>query len=122
MTEKRLIHLPLTDDAHSIATRCDVTNHGVEFGAPGPGGQLQSAALFRDRRSYLEIPDGDWLRLADGDFSIAAWVCTEATADVIGDLVSKFDHEKRRGFSLSVISHAESSSRSLRRAKSCGPK
>ena len=101
-----ILHLPLDVGASDIVSQAGVVNHGVEFGAPGPGGRLKAAARFRDKRSFLEIPEGSAPRFGREDFSIAAWVHTDAASDVVGDLLSKFDHQERRGVSLSVVSHA----------------
>jgi len=104
--EDPIIHLPLTEHPNCVTTKLDVVNHGVEFGAPGPGGQFGTAAQFRGKRNFLEVADCELLKLGKGDFSVAVWVHTDRTCDVVGDLVSKFDDKERRGFSLGVVSHA----------------
>lgn len=82
-------------------------NRGVVFGAGGPGGLLTGSAAFDGQSAFIEVPDRPGLRLGTGDFTVAAWLRTEGhLADVIGDLVSKYDRAKRRGLNLSVVSHA----------------
>jgi len=67
-------------------------DHGITFGVRGPNGEPASASSFNGIDSRLEIADHPGLQFGTGDFSIAVWIHTEAkTADVVGDLVSKFD-------------------------------
>ena len=68
-------------------------NHGVNV----------DAGNFNGRDSYIEVPDSPSLGFGSGDFSISVWVYTERDIDdVIGDVLSKYDPEKRKGFNLSV--------------------
>jgi hypothetical protein len=72
-------------------------NHGVDL----------ATGTFDGRKSYVEVPNSPSLNFGAGDFSIAAWVNTELDLeDVIGDVASKFDPAKRKGFSLSLNSSA----------------
>ena len=85
-------------------------NHGSARGADltarGPGGR-HTAARFDGRRAYIEVPSSPSLNLGSGDFSIAAWVETEAELDdVIGDIISKYDANARKGFNLNVVHNA----------------
>lgn len=58
------------------------------------------------RDCRLEVGDQPGLRLGAGDFSIALWLHTDAkTGDVVGDLISKFDPDTRRGFTLGVVTN-----------------
>ncbi len=62
--------------------------------------------MFEGRGGYLEIPDGEGLRLGGEPFSITAriWIAAHE-AEVIGDIASKFDPSTRKGFNLSVADH-----------------
>ncbi len=54
--------------------------------------------------SGIDVADNPKLHLGTGDFTISTWVHTEGhPEDIVGDIVSKFDPETRRGFSLSVV-------------------
>jgi hypothetical protein len=73
---------------------------GHELHALNQGVELNDGE-FNGRDAYLEIPNASKLKIGDGDFTIAVEVFTEtSTDDVLGDLVSKFDPEARRGFNL----------------------
>ena len=58
------------------------------------------------RNCRLEVGNHAGLRFGTGDFSIALWLLTDAqTGDIVGDLISKFDPEARRGFTLGVVTN-----------------
>ena len=72
-------------------------NHGINHGV-----DLQ-LGKFDGRQAWIEVPASDSLRLGTGDFTIAAWVHTEAIVDdTIGDVLSFFDPRRRRGVTLNV--------------------
>ncbi len=82
-------------------------NHGVGLEATGRDGAARGAALFGGRGGYIEVPHTASLRLGSSDFTIAAWVKTHSVLDdVLGDIVSKFDPDSRRGLNLAITSHA----------------
>lgn len=95
-------HWPLQKDAHNITEHSLVSMaRGLEFrevdGRP--------AAVFNGRDSALEIADHPALRLGAGDFTISLRLHTAASAeggDIVGDLISKFDATRRKGFNLVV--------------------
>lgn len=63
------------------------------------------AAIFEGPGSSLEVADHPALRPGTGPFSISLWLHTAESAaggDVVGDLISKFDPEARKGFQLVV--------------------
>lgn len=99
-------HWPLAEDFQDRSvTGLAVQNHGVELTSDpdsGPG----SAAGFNGASAYLEIQDHPALNLGNGDFSIAAWVRTEGDlGDVVGDVLSKFDTDTRKGLQLSIVTN-----------------
>ena len=79
--------------------------HGVKAGADGPGGAPNTAAVFDGKTSRIDVPDHPSLNFGTGDVSIAVWVHTEQDMDdVVGDIVSKHDPEKRKGFNFNIVS------------------
>jgi Concanavalin A-like lectin/glucanases superfamily len=97
-------HWPLTDDFEDhIGGGLTVSNHGVKLGALGPTGR-PGAARFNGTDAYLEVPHHPALNLGTGDFTVSAWLHTEAEqTDVIGNIISKFDPDNRRGFQLYIL-------------------
>ncbi len=64
-----------------------------------------AGAAFDGKRSVIQVADHHSLRLGNRPFSISLWLHTDAgEGDVIGDLVSCYDPDKRTGFTLSVAS------------------
>ena len=96
-------HWPLTVDARDAGPHAlRGTAREIEFAADG--------ATFDGRTSVIEVADAAPLRLGTGDFTIAAHVeIPEQLDDVVGDLVSKFDASKRRGFGLSIVTNPSTS-------------
>jgi hypothetical protein len=94
-----IAHWPFSTDFENAANESlKITNHNVEL--------ARQAAHFNGRDSFLEIashPDLDW---ASDDFSISLWIETESQSDVVGDLLSKYDSESRRGWTLSVVTNS----------------
>ena len=91
----------------SSGNKNTASNHGVELSATGPKGQKNGAAQFDGVKNYLEIANNQSLAIGTGDFSISLWVhLAETMDDNLGDLITKYDPETRKGFSLSVVNHA----------------
>ena len=85
------------------------SNHGADLSAVGIRGEKSGAAQFDGRKSYIEIPHSQSLALGTEDFSVSLWVhTTEKMDDNLGDLITKYDPEIRRGFNLSLVNHAGS--------------
>lgn len=77
-------------------------NHGVAFDLSAPDGT--PAARFNGRDAFLEAP-GEIVP-ATGDFTLALWVYTEAALDDgLGDLLSNFDPDRRKGFTLGLATY-----------------
>ncbi|MCX7418687.1 MAG: LamG domain-containing protein [Planctomycetia bacterium] len=79
------------------------------------GGELSSnestGTRFDGRDDWLEAPIHDALKLGMQDFTVSMWINIEKNLDdVPGDLLSQFDAAQRRGFQLSVKSHAVTAS------------
>lgn len=99
-------HWPFNGDVkdHS-GTGLSVENYGVELNGTGPDGKAGTAARFNGRDAHLKIPHHPALNLGKDGFSIAVWIHTEEKADVVGDIVGKFDDITRKGFNLNVVSN-----------------
>lgn len=73
------------------------TNHGVDL----------ATGTFDGRGAYVEISTSESLRLGRGDFTVSAWVHTdEVVDDALGDVLSWYDPQLRRGVTLHLNSSA----------------
>ena len=101
-------HWPLNGNANDSVGQ----NHGVARNVAytaGPGGTGPGAALFNGRDSVIEVPHAPALDLGSQDFSIAVWVrCEKPMRGVFGDILSKFDAQRRRGINFCVAGSAPS--------------
>jgi hypothetical protein len=76
-------------------------NHGINFNV-----DLRTGG-FNGIDSYLLVEHSGSLDISKGDFAICCWVHTERdVTDVIGDIVSKYDPSRQKGFTLSINSSA----------------
>ena len=81
--------------------------HSLDLMAAGPEGTSGRAARFDGRSSYVEIPNSASLQFGTHEFSISLWVHTEEElGDVLGDLLSKYDPDIRKGFNFSIQNYA----------------
>lgn len=108
MKEDKLIgYWPLasdTDDHSGIGHSTRAVD--VELGCAGPDGNASGSAAFNGESSFLEVQDHSSLQLGTNDFSLAAWVCDDReNDDVMGDLISKFNPDRRNGMQLSIVSN-----------------
>lgn len=93
-------HWPLSANARESVGSNHATAHGGIRFAKVAG---RAAAEFNGRDAYLEAADSPALAMGRGDFSIALWVHPRRPlAGIPGDLVSKWDAPRRRGFNLYV--------------------
>ncbi|MGE0610376.1 MAG: LamG-like jellyroll fold domain-containing protein [Pirellulales bacterium] len=104
-------HWPLSGDAQDVSGH---NRHGqprqVKF-LPAEGDQPASTA-FDGTGSVVEV-ESQAVQPGTGDFSIALWLHTEESLDDdLGELVSQFDSQTRRGFSLSLRNNCVTSSQS----------
>ncbi len=94
-------------DDHSGNGNHGRSDGGVSYTAPLPLGGGPGAALFDGRSASITVPHNDSLAFGSGDFSLAAWVNTNRiTADVPGDILSRFNPATRRGFNFGIQSAA----------------
>ena len=101
-------HWPLAGDTQDASGHGhDGINRGADLTAAGPDGRASGAARFDGRTAAIEVAASDALRLGTGDFSISVWVHTaQVLDDVLGDIVSKYDPDRRRGFNFSIQNYA----------------
>ena len=72
-------------------------NHGVNHGVDLETGK------FNGIDGYIEVAHHESLRFESGDLSFCAWVQTQQDMDdVVGDLLSKYDPSRRKGFTVSI--------------------
>ncbi len=104
MNQDLVGHWPLHDDGSNlVAGGSDAIPHGVEFDVEGPSGTPRTAAMLNGVDAWLEIPATESLQLGQRDFSITAWVrANDATDDVPGDIISRYDAATRTGFHLGI--------------------
>jgi hypothetical protein len=106
--EGLVAHWPLVDDGRDISgNNLHATAHDIDFKVAGPSQRATTAAGFDGRSSRLEVPDHERLNLGDEDFTITVWIHTdEASGDVPGDIISKYDPRTRRGFHVALKTNA----------------
>ncbi len=76
-------------------------------------GSGNKAGVFDGRSTWLEVSAGKKADPGSGDFSVAAWIYTEAAMDDFpGDIISLYDLKRRKGFHLSLKSNASPTSQS----------
>lgn len=97
----RLIgHWPLVEDARDVSHE---SNHGTPYGVRF----TREGAIFDGRTSWIEIPSAPALDWGKDDFSLALWAHTEEILDdTLGDLLSKYDAERRKGVNLTILHNA----------------
>ena len=89
-------------DACDLAGECHGKAYNIQS-CEGPDGAPNSAVLFNGRDSRVEIPDTPPLRLGTDDFSVSVWVRPEKPIQgAMGDILSKFDPERRCGINLQL--------------------
>jgi len=97
-----IAHWPLSGHADDLCNSHHGTSRNVLWTA-GPSGDGNGAALFNGRDSVVEIADAPDLQLGCDDFSISAWIkCAKPMRGAFGDVLSKFDAERRCGLNLWV--------------------
>jgi hypothetical protein len=76
-------------------------NHGINHGVD------LSTGTFLAKKSYIEVPTSKSLQFGSEDFTISVWINTpELINDVVGDILEKYDPDKRKGITFTVSSSA----------------
>jgi len=95
-----IAHWPLTVDGR------DASGNGHDGAVRGVTFDAKEGAQFDGRTSYIEVPHADGLNLGEGDFTISAWIHTEAVLDdTLGDLVTKYDPASRKGLNFGIMNY-----------------
>ena len=85
-------------------------NHGVGHGvvySEVRNGQIHTAAHFNGIDNYIELAKTNLLDFGVEDFSVSMWVYTDPNLrDVIGDIISNYDSNSRKGFNFSIMNYA----------------
>lgn len=96
-------HWPLAGDANDKVSQHAGKSVDVDYGVAGPGGKPNTAARFDGIHSCVEIDPSQLDQLGRGDFTLSVWVRTEDRLDdAIGDVLSKFDPQTRRGINWCI--------------------
>jgi len=99
VTAGLIAHWPLETDHHNQTSHeLSAIAHGIEHTQVGG----KAAAKFNGVDGQITVTDHPALRTAGGDFAISLHVHSDKLDDVVGDLISKFDPDTRRGFNLVV--------------------
>ncbi|MEW4570625.1 LamG domain-containing protein [Tautonia sp. JC769] len=104
-----IAHWPLAGDFRDHSGNgLDATAEGdVDPGALGRDGEAGHAAGFDGQGGKLVVPARPALDLAGADLTLSAWVFTEGNVDSpIGDLISRYDPDGRRGLILGIKTNA----------------
>lgn len=83
-----------------------IQNRGVTFDVAGPSGAPGTAAQFNGRDAWLSVSPHPALNFGTSDFTLAAWIHTDEKTDVVGDLLSTFNPDTRKGFNFYVLTNA----------------
>jgi hypothetical protein len=103
----RLIaHWTLDGDCRDSAGSHHGDGRNVKFTA-GRDGRPEGAASFNGMDAVIEVKHHDDLRLGVQPFSVSAWVNVEQDLHtVIGDVLTKYDADRRRGFNLGIAGNS----------------
>jgi len=94
-----IAHWKLQSDTRDSVSDRAAVNHGVQF--------ENGHAVFDGIDNWIEVPADDVPEIANGEFSVAAWIHTdEELDDVLGDVLTRYDPVARRGFTLSLMNYA----------------
>lgn len=90
-------HWPLTNDFD------DVSGHGRHGHNQGVAVQA-TGALFNGSGAHLVVPSHPAIELGGSDFSVSMWISNPAPdGGVLGDILSKYSHSRRTGFTLGFL-------------------
>jgi len=97
-----MAHYPLIEDTKDVIGSADGEAENVEFGV-WPKDSLKKSAMFNGRNSRIKVNNTAAFNIGKKDFSLALWVrCRMPLTSTLGDLVSKFDPDLRKGINLHI--------------------
>lgn len=95
-----LAHWKLQGDCRDYSGNgLDGVSHAVDFTQRGH-------ASFNGIDSYIEVPDSRLLHLDNHDFTISAWIKCDDGPRMVGDIINKYDPDKRAGINFHVLTSA----------------
>ena len=99
---KLIAHWKMDGDCQDAVGVHHGDGHGIKF-VEGRDGRPQGAAQFNGVDGFIEVEDHDNLHFETREFSIALWInLAEDLTSVIGDVLTKYDPDRRKGFNLGV--------------------
>ncbi len=107
MTHINLFHVALTVSALWLAEFRNASLYGQYLNRPAIAeSPLQPDASWAAANSPMEVSADRLPHLGSGDFTLSAWVKSDAdSGQVSGDLISHYDPSSRRGFHLTLKSN-----------------
>lgn len=105
-------HWPLVRDGRDVSGNDrHAVPHGVRFSAASPGAPESRAsgagAEFDGRGAYWEVPAAAVPKIGKGDFSLALRIDSpRRSSDLPGDLICRYDPQRKRGFQLALKTNA----------------
>ncbi|MFB3924351.1 MAG: hypothetical protein ACE145_21735, partial [Terriglobia bacterium] len=103
-----LAHWKMDGDCQDAVGVHHGENHGIKF-VEGRGGRSQGAAQFNGVDGFMKVEDHEEFNLGTREFSIAMWAnLPENLESAHGDLLTKYDSDRRKGINLSVTSSSPS--------------
>ena len=105
---KLIAHWKMDGDCQDAVGAHHGAGHSIKF-VEGRDGRPQGAAQFNGVDSFIEVDNHEELEMATKDFSIAMWVnLPENLESAHGDLLTKFDGVRRKGYNLSLTGSSPS--------------
>ena len=105
---KLVAHWKMDGDCQDAVGVHHGEGHGIKF-VEGRDGQPQGAATFNGIDSFIEVADHEEFDVETREFSVALWVNLPADLESAhGDILTKYDSDRRKGFNLSVTGSSPS--------------
>ena len=105
---KLIAHWKMDGDCGDAVGAHPGEGHGIKF-VEGRDGKPQGAAQFNGVDSFIEVAEHEELNLETREFSVALWVnLPENIESAHGDILTKYDGIRRKGFNLSVTASSPS--------------
>jgi hypothetical protein len=100
-------HWPLIEHARDVSTsKLQSTANGLDFAVDQSSTGTTRGARFDGRNAFVEVGDASRLKLGKRPFSVSLWTHTdEDLGDTLGDLISWYDADQRRGVHLGIYNH-----------------
>lgn len=105
-TSQGMWHWPLERDLSELIEK--LKSESPAMGIPFARKEGRSCLNLDGRHHGIKYPASESLqKVGKGEFSCAAWISSDVNdANPIGDILTKYDAERRQGFQLSVVTNA----------------